>query len=85
MIFLCARLVLNLSNKNPGSFIRSLQKISGYITFPVLKNNNFPLMNPLLAAIDLQEALPRVVHDHDKKIHCRIQTERTFLFYIGYD
>lgn len=42
-------------------------------------------MNPLLAAIDLHEALPRVIHDPDKKIHCRIQTERTFLFYIGYD
>jgi len=41
----------------------------------LLKNNNFLLMNPLLAAIDLQEALPRVIHDHDKKIHCRIQTE----------
>jgi len=51
------------------------------ITFSV-KNNNFPLMNPLLAAIDLQEALPRVIHDPDKKIHCRIQTERTaFLLY----
>jgi len=41
----------------------------------LLKNNNFLLMNPLLAAIDLHEALPRVIHDHDKKIHCRIQTE----------
>jgi len=50
----------------------------------LLKNNNFLLLNPLLAAIDLREALPRVIHDNDQKIHCRIQTERTLFFYIGW-
>jgi len=40
-------------------------------------------VNPLLAAIDLQEALPRIIHDHDKKIHCRIQTERTLFSFTS--
>jgi len=71
--------LLNLSKKKSRLIMRAFQE--KLITFSV-KNNNFPLMNPLLAAIDLQEALPRVIHDPDKKIHCRIQTERTaFLLY----
>ena len=76
--FSCAQIVESLKKKS-RLIMRAFQE--KLITFSV-KNNNFPLMNPLLAAIDLQEALPRVIHDPDKKIHCRIQTERTaFLLY----
>jgi len=42
-------------------------------------------MNPLLAAIDLQEALPRVVHDPDRKYIAEYkQKEHFFFFYIGW-
>ena len=54
------------------------------ITFSV-KNNNFPLMNPLLAAIDLQEALPRVIHDMTRKYIAVYKQKEQFFFYIGYD
>jgi len=77
---------MNLSKKNKSklSHCELFQKYLVKLHF-LLKINNFPLTNPLLAAIDLHEALPRVVYDHDEKIHCRIQTERTlFLFYIGW-
>lgn len=74
---------MNLSKNFKLSHFELFQRYLVKLHF-LLKINNFPLINPLLAAIDLHEALPRVIHDHDKKIHCRIQTERTlFLFYIG--
>merc|ERR1711913_185202 len=67
--------------KNSRLIMRALQFCLVKLHF-LLKINNFPRMNPLLAAIDLLEALPRVIHDRDKKIHCSIQTERTiFLLY----
>jgi len=80
--FSCAR-VLNLSKKSRLLHFELLQRYLVKLLF-LLKNNNFLLLNPLLAAIDLHEALPRVIHDHDQKIHCRIQTERTLFFYIGW-
>lgn len=48
----------------------------------MLKVNNwfdtFPPVNPLLAAIDLREALPRVVQDY-KKILCDTNRNKTQL------
>ena len=48
----------------------------------MLKVNNWldtiPPVNPLLAAIDLREALPRVVQDY-KKIHCDTNRNKTQL------
>ena len=80
MIFMCSNYFESLK-KNSRLIMRALQLYLVKLHF-LLKINNFPRMNPLLAAIDLLEALPRVIHDRDKKIHCSIQTERTiFLLY----
>jgi len=42
-------------------------------------------MNPLLAAIDLLEALPRVVQYHRNTIVIQTEIRLNFSFYIGYD
>jgi len=61
--FMCSQL------KNLSEIITNWSPISLLFTNTFVDITISP-MNPLLAAIDLLEALPRVIHDYYKKIHC---------------